>query len=87
MSLILLSTLFSSPFIEERLYFEGRKIVFLELDDLSDGDIISITGQLVATDNLIYYDSHRGEAVDYVTKDSTTFVGRRAMDIMVKDYS
>ena len=32
MSLILLSTLFSSPFIEERLYFEGRKIVFLELD-------------------------------------------------------
>ena len=71
---------------ECRVKFEGGKIVFLELDDLSDGDIISITGQLVATDNLIYYDSHRGEAVDYVTKDSTTFVGRRAMDIMVKDY-
>ena len=70
-----------------RVKFEGGKIVFLELDDLSDGDIISITGQLVATDNLIYYDSHRGEAIDYVTKNSVTFVGRRAMDIMVKDYN
>ncbi len=70
-----------------RVKFEGGKIVFLELDDLSDGDIISITGQLVATDNLIYYDNHRGEAIDYVTKNSVTFVGRRAMDIMVKDYN
>lgn len=33
---------------------KGRKnCVLEELDDLSDGDIISITDQLVATDNLL----------------------------------
>lgn len=64
---------------DTRLHLVHNELKKVEIDDLTPGDVISITGQLVSSDNLIYLDSYRGKVLEYSTSPSILFKDMMSM--------
>lgn len=67
-----------------RILYAGYNLASIELNDLTAGDVVSITGELVANDNLVYVDSHRVKVKDFRTGESKQFFGRNTMELAVE---
>ena len=62
-----------------RIIYAGYKLVSIELNDLSAGDVVSITGELVANNNLVYVDSHHVKIKDFRSLKANT-IARKIID-------